>query len=253
MASLTALLYIFIFVYGIVIGSFLNVCIYRIPKKESIVTVSSHCMACNHRLTWYDLFPLFSFLFLKGRCRYCGIKLSLQYPAVEFLNGILYIVVFWVNGMNVESGLYCLLVSALLVLSVIDYQTMEIPISVNAVILGIGILHMVLDPEHWMRYVIGFFAASLFLFLCLIVTRGRGIGGGDIKLMAVAGLCLGWDNILLALVFGCIIGSVIQCIVIAYTKKKTKFAMGPYLSVGIFVAMLWGGRFWEWYIGLSGV
>ncbi len=253
MASLTALLYIFIFVYGIVIGSFLNVCIYRIPKKESIVTVSSHCMTCNHRLTWYDLFPLFSFLFLKGRCRYCGIKLSLQYPAVEFLNGILYIIVFWVNGMNVESGLYCLLVSALLVLSVIDYQTMEIPVSVNAVILGIGILHMVLDMDHWMRYVIGFFAASLFLLLCLIVTRGRGIGGGDIKLMAVAGLCLGWDNILLALVFGCIIGSVIQCIVIAYTKKKTKFAMGPYLSVGIFVAMLWGGRFLEWYIGLSGV
>lgn len=253
MASLTALLYIFIFVYGIVIGSFLNVCIYRIPKKESIVTVSSHCMTCNHRLTWYDLFPLFSFLFLKGRCRYCGIKLSLQYPAVEFLNGILYIVVFAVNGMNVESGLYCLLVSALLVLSVIDYQTMEIPISVNAVILGIGILHMVFDLDHWMRYVIGFFAASLFLLLCLIVTRGRGIGGGDIKLMAVAGLCVGWDNILLALVFGCIIGSVIQCIVIAYTKKKTKFAMGPYLSVGIFVAMLWGGRFLEWYIGLSGV
>lgn len=253
MASLTALLYIFIFVYGIVIGSFLNVCIYRIPKKESVVTVNSHCMSCNHRLAWYDLFPLFSFLFLKGKCRYCGTKLSLQYPVVEFLNGILYVIVFCVNGMNVESGLYCLLVSALLVLSMIDYQTMEIPISVNAVILGIGILHMVVDPGRLIHYIIGFFAASLFLLLCLIITRGRGIGGGDIKLMAVAGLCLGWENILLALVFGCIIGSVIQCIVIAVTKNKTKFAMGPYLSVGIFVAMLWGEPFLEWYIGLSGV
>lgn len=253
MASLTALLYILVFVYGIVIGSFLNVCIYRIPKKESIVTVSSHCMNCDHKLKWYDLFPLFSFLFLKGRCRYCGIKLSLQYPLVEFLNGALYVIVFLVNGMNIESVLYCFLVSALLVLSVIDYRTMEIPIVVNAVILGIGILHMIFDLDRWLHYVIGFFAASLFLLLCLILTRGKGIGGGDIKLMAVAGLCLGWGDILLALVFGCIIGSVIQCIVIAATKKKAKFAMGPYLSVGIFVAMLWGERFLDWYIGLSGV
>lgn len=250
MASLTALLYIFIFVYGIVIGSFLNVCIYRIPKKESIVAVNSHCMNCGHGLAWYDLFPLFSFLFLKGKCRYCGMKLSLQYPIVEGLNGILYVIVFLVNGVSVESGLYCFLVSALLVLSVIDYRTMEIPLSVNAVILGIGVVHMIFDLDRFIDYIIGFFAASLFLLLCFIVTRGRGIGGGDIKLMAVAGACLGWGDILLALVFGCVIGSVIQCIVIAVTKKKTKFAMGPYLSVGIFVAMLWGEQFLEWYIGL---
>lgn len=253
MTSLTALLYIFVFLYGIVIGSFLNVCIYRIPKKESIVTVNSHCMNCNHRLAWYDLFPLFSFLFLKGRCRYCGTKLSLQYPLIEFMNGMLYVVIFAVNGMSLESVFWCFLTSALLVLSVIDYRTMEIPIGVNAVILAIGIVHMVFDRERFLHYIIGFFAASLFLLLCLIVTRGKGIGGGDIKLMAVAGLCVGWENILLALVFGCIIGSVIQCIVIAVTKNKTKFAMGPYLSVGIFVAMLWGERFLDWYIGLSGV
>lgn len=247
----SALLYIFVFLYGIVIGSFLNVCIYRIPKKESVVTVGSHCMSCNHKLVWYDLFPLFSFLFLKGRCRYCGTKLSAQYPLVEAVNGLLYVIVFAVHGLNLESVLYSLLVSALLVLSVIDYRTLEIPISVNAVILGIGIVHLVVDFENWIHYIIGFFAASLFLFLCLIVTRGKGIGGGDIKLMATAGLCLGWQNILLALAAGCIIGSVIQCIIIAVTKNKTKFAMGPYLSVGIFVAMLWGDAFVEWYLGLG--
>lgn len=247
----SALLYIFVFLYGIVIGSFLNVCIYRIPKKESVVTVGSHCMSCNHKLAWYDLFPLFSFLFLKGRCRYCGTKLSAQYPLVEAVNGLLYVIVFAVHGWNLESVLYSLLVSALLVLSVIDYRTLEIPISVNAVILGIGIVHLVVDFENWIHYIIGFFAASLFLFLCLIVTRGKGIGGGDIKLMATAGICLGWQNILLALAAGCIIGSVIQCIIIAVTKNKTKFAMGPYLSVGIFVAMLWGDAFVEWYLGLG--
>lgn len=129
-------LYIIIFIYGIVIGSFLNVCIYRIPNKESVVMVNSHCMSCGHKLVWYDLFPLFSYLFLKGRCRYCGSKLSYQYPLIELLNGILYLVVFGANGMNVESVLFALLVSALLTLSVIDYRTLEIPVRINAVILG---------------------------------------------------------------------------------------------------------------------
>lgn len=212
--------------------------------------VNSHCMSCGHKLVWYDLFPLFSYLFLKGRCRYCGSKLSYQYFLIELLNGILYLVVFRVNGMNVESVLFALLVSALLTLSVIDYRTLEIPVRINAVILGIGIVHIIFDLENWIHYLIGFFSTSLFLFLCLIITRGKGIGGGDIKLMAVAGLCLGWQNIMLALAAGCIIGSVIQCIIIAVTKNKTKFAMGPYLSVGIFVAMLWGDRFIDWYISL---
>ena len=99
--------------------------------------VNSHCMSCGHKLVWYDLFPLFSYLFLKGRCRYCGSKLSYQYFLIELLNGILYLVVFRVNGMNVESVLFALLVSALLTLSVIDYRTLEIPVRINAVILGI--------------------------------------------------------------------------------------------------------------------
>ncbi len=252
MTHVTALLYIFAFLYGIVIGSFLNVCIYRIPKKESIVTVGSHCMKCDHRLAWYDLFPLFSYLFLRGKCRYCGAKLARQYPLVEGANGILYLIVFAIHGWNMESVLYCFLTSALLVLSLIDYRTLEIPLGVNLFILGIGVVHVAVDVYNWKHYVIGFFSASLFLFFCLILTRGRGIGGGDIKLMAAAGLCLGWQNIMLALVIGCVVGSLIQCIIIAVTKNKAKFAMGPYLSVGIFTAALWGDAFVDWYIGLMG-
>lgn len=244
------LIWILVFLYGVVIGSFLNVCIYRIPKKESIVTVGSHCMACQHKLAWYDLFPLFSFLFLRGKCRYCGAALSKQYPVVEFANGVLYVIVFVVNGVGLESVLYCFLVSALFVLSVIDYRTLEIPIRINVFILCIGVLHAVLDFHNIIHYIIGFFSASLFLLLCFILTRGRGIGGGDIKLMAAAGLCVGWQNILFALTVGCVVGSVIQCVIIAVTKNKTKFAMGPYLSLGIFVAMLWGDAFFDWYIGM---
>lgn len=243
-------LYILIFIYGIVIGSFLNVCIFRIPKKESIVTVGSHCMNCGKKIKWYDLVPLFSFLFLRGKCRYCKTKLSVQYPVVEGLNGILYLVVFAVNGFSVESVLHCLLVSALLVLSVIDYRTLEIPLALNITILVIGVVHLCVDFDNYLDYVIGFFAVSLFLLLCYAVTKGRGIGGGDVKLMAAAGLCVGWQNIVFALFAGCIIGSIIQCIKMAVTKEGRMFAFGPYLSMGIFLSILFGSRFFDWYWGL---
>ena len=117
------LLFLIIFLYGIVIGSFMNVCIYRIPKKEDIVKVRSHCMSCGHPLKWYDLFPLFSYLSLGGTCRDCKARLSVQYPLIEAANGILYVLIIWMNGVNVESLLYCLLTSALIVLSVIDFRT----------------------------------------------------------------------------------------------------------------------------------
>ena len=119
--------YITIFLFGIVVGSFLNVCIYRLPERESIVKVPSHCMSCGAQLRWFDLIPLFSWLFLRGRCRRCKAEISVQYPIIEGLNGFLWVFVFLVNGMNVMSVVYCLMTSALLVLSVIDWRTFEIP------------------------------------------------------------------------------------------------------------------------------
>lgn len=245
-----AFFFVIFVLFGIVIGSFLNVCIYRIPKKESIVTVGSHCMKCGKRLKWYDLIPVVSFLFLRGKCRYCGSGLSWQYPAVELLNGAVYGVLFLFYGLGVECILYCLLASTLIVLSVIDYRTLQIPVGLNAFILGIGLIHLALDYENYILYLVGFFSVSLFLFLCLLITRGRGIGGGDIKLMAAAGLSIGFPDVLFALVAGCIIGSVIQIIKMIVTGEGRKFAFGPYLSLGIFVAMLWSDTFFDWYLGL---
>ncbi|MBP3206045.1 MAG: prepilin peptidase, partial [Lachnospiraceae bacterium] len=120
------LLYIVIFLYGIVIGSFLNVVIYRVPKKENMVTTRSHCMSCGYQLTWYDLIPLFSWLALGGKCRKCKAKISVQYPLIEGLNGVLYLVIFARYGLSIDSLLYCLLFSALIALSVIDFRTYEI-------------------------------------------------------------------------------------------------------------------------------
>ena len=249
-AAVTIVLYIFVFLFGIVIGSFLNVCIYRIPMKESIVFPHSHCMTCGYQLRWYDLVPLFSFLFLRGRCRKCHTKLSLQYPLVEGMNGALYVIVFLANGWNYMSVVYCLLTSALIVLSVLDFRTMEIADGINLFVLLLGIAATLLDIGAWKDHVIGMFSVSVFLLIIYLVTVGRGIGGGDIKLMFGAGLLLGWKGAVLAFFLGCIIGSVIHLIRMAVSHAEHRLALGPYLSVGIWITALWGTPMIDWYIGM---
>ena len=242
------LYFVITIIYGILIGSFLNVCIYRIPEKQSVVVVRSHCMSCGKQIKWYDLVPLVSFLILRGKCRYCKAKLSWQYPAVEALNGILYGIIVLVNGFNITSILYCLATSALLALSIIDWRTYEIPPSFNIFIGILGIIRLILDLPHWYNYVIGFVSVSGFLLLIFLVTKGRGIGFGDVKLMAAAGLLLGWKLIILSLGLGCVLGSIIH-ITLMYVKDKDRvLAFGPYLSLGIFISMLYGEQIIEWYL-----
>lgn len=245
---LTIAMYLVIFLFGIAIGSFLNVCIYRIPRGETVVTTPSHCMECGHKLSWFELVPLFSYIFLRGRCRSCKSPISPQYPIVEAVNGILYVLVFIVNGLNVESIIFSLFTSALLVLTIIDWRTYEIPISINIFILVLGCLRVVLDLKHFPGYLVGFFAVSGLLFLLYIATKGRAIGGGDIKLMAVAGLLLGWQLVVLGFFIGCILGSVIHIIRMKVSGADRVLAMGPYLSAGLFIAMLWGNIFINWYL-----
>ena len=244
---------IIIIIYGVLIGSFLNVCIYRIPKHESIVVVRSHCMNCGEQLKWYDLVPLLSFLFLRGKCRYCKTKLSWQYPMVEFANGLGYAMIVFANGMGnvneiITSILYCLCFSALLSLSVIDWRTYEIPVAFNVFIGVLGIIKLLTDLSHWYEYVIGAICVSGFLYLLYLITKGRGIGGGDIKLMAAAGLLIGWRLIILSLGLGCVIGSIIHIILMKVQDKDRVLAFGPYLSIGIFISMLCGNQIIDWYI-----
>ena len=267
-------LYIVVFLYGIVIGSFLNVLIYRIPKKENIVTTRSHCMNCGYQLRWYDLVPLFSYLALGGRCRKCKAHISVQYPVIEALNGVLYLLVFWKYGMSVDSLVYCLLFSTLLALSVIDFRTYEIPVGFNLFILALGLIHGAFHYTKWLDFLIGFLCVSVFLLILYYATGGRGsfasgifdvlcvstpllmvgvitkgaFGGGDVKLMAVCGLLLGWKLIIFAFLLGCIIGSVIHLIRMKVSGEGHVLAMGPYLSAGVAIAVLWGNEFLQWYL-----
>ena len=242
--------YIVIFIFGITIGSFLNVCIYRIPLHQSIVTVSSHCMTCGRKLKWYDMIPVFSWLLLGGKCRSCKSKISLQYPVIESLNGILYVVICLVNGMDLFSLIYCLMTSALLTLSLIDWRTYEIPPGINAFLFILGVAAAVLDRGNLLSHLAGMVCVSGFLGILYLISRGRAIGGGDIKLMFACGLILGWKQIILAFLLGCIIGSVIHLIRIRVQGEGHVLAMGPYLSAGIFLAALWGNEWISWYISL---
>ena len=244
------ILYIMIFLIGISIGSFLNVCIYRIPKKEDIVFERSHCMSCGNVLKWYELIPLFSFLVQGGKCRNCKTKLSVQYPLIELLNGLIYVWIFIVKGFCPESILFCICASVLIVISVIDWRTYEIPFGCNIVIGILGIVRVILDLAHWYDYVIGFFAVSGLFLIIYWITKGRGIGGGDIKLMAAAGLLLGWQNILLSLMIGSIAGSVIHLALMKIQGKDRVLAFGPYLAFGIFISMLYGNDIITWYLGM---
>jgi len=256
---LTILLHIVIFLYGLLIGSFLNVCIYRIPRKESIIVTRSHCMECGDTLRNRDLIPVFSYLLLRGRCRSCGSRISIQYPIVELTNGLLYVLIFLTRGYSLETVagfsynivtlLICITASTLLVLSVIDFRTYEIPPKINLVLLVLGLIRMCLDYQNWHVYLVGFFCVSGFLLLLYLITGGKAIGGGDIKLMAAAGLLLGWRNIILAFFLGCIIGSFLHLLRMKISHADRVLAMGPYLSAGILLALLYGDAIWNWYLG----
>lgn len=245
--------YIIVFIFGIVIGSFLNVCIYRIPLHESIVTAPSHCMSCGGKLHWYDMVPVFSWLVLGGKCRNCKAKISAQYPIIEAVNGVLYVIVCAVNGLNGVSCLYCIMVSALLTLSLIDWRTYEIPFGINVFLTVLGVAACVLDYQHLADHLIGAVCVSAVLGILYFFSGGNAIGGGDVKLMFACGLILGWQKIILAFLLGCIIGSVIHVLRMKISGEGRVLAMGPYLSAGIFLAALWGDAWIRSYLALLGL
>ena len=250
METVPVLVYIIMFLFGITVGSFLNVCIYRLPKGESVVTAPSHCMSCGKRLRPIELIPVFSFIFLRGRCSACKSRISAQYPLIEAANGVLWVLVLWRLGLTAGAALGSLMASCLLVISLIDARTREIPAGLNLFLLILGAINLVLHLQDWPLYVIGFFAVSLPLYIILIATGGRGIGGGDIKLMAAAGFLLGWKLIILSLFIGCVLGSVIHLSLMALKKAGRQLAFGPYLAAGILTAYLYGEVVLNWYFSM---
>ena len=248
-----ALILTILTVFGLCVGSFLNVLIYRIPKGEEFVKTPSHCMTCGHNLSWYENIPVVSWLLQGGKCRACGVKLSSQYPIVESLNGAMWLLTgLLYRGDWLTVGLYCVLFSMLLVLSVIDWRTFTIPNGINLVIFLLGVVRLITDLDHWVSYVVGLVSVSLVFLLMHLATHGNGLGMGDVKLVAGAGLLLGWSSMLLAVVIGSLSGAIIHSVRMRRGADR-KLAFGPYLAAGIWIAALGGQQIVDAYFGLFGL
>ena len=245
--------YIILFLLGACVGSFCNVLIFRLPKQEEFVKTPSHCMTCGHELKWFELIPVFSWLAQGGKCRACGVKLSPQYPVVEAVNGVMWLVTgLLFRGDWLTVGLYCAFFSLLLVLSVIDWRTFTIPNGINLAIFLLGVVRVVTDLPNWPGYVIGMVSVSLVFLLLHVLTGGNGLGMGDVKLVAAAGLLIGWQKMILAVLVGSLAGAIIHSVRMKGGAGR-KLAFGPYLAAGIWFSALVGGQLIEAYLSLFGL
>ena len=241
-------------IFGLVIGSFLNVCICRIANEESIAFPPSHCTNCGYELKAKDLIPVLSYIFLGGKCRSCKEKISIQYPIVEILNAILYIAIYLKFGFTLNLFKFCLFASLLIVIGFIDFKTKYVYNS--TVVFGVvsGILFA---PLEWIEtksipwnYVAGAFIGFGIIYLIVILTRG--MGEGDIDIALICGLFLGIKGILVTLFLAIILGGIVATIILIFKLKerKAEIAFGPYLAIGGIIACLYGSRLIDIYLGL---
>ena len=248
-------LYITVAVYGLVFGSFLNVCILRIPAGESIIKGSSHCPICGRKLRAAELIPLFSWVFLRGKCKGCKTKISAQYPIIELANAVLWMLALYFCGFNLAFPLACALLSALLGLAVIDARTTEIPFGFNIFIGIIAVLRVGVSVYYngisaVVPHLIGMAAVFLPLYIIYLVSGRRAVGGGDVKLMFTTGFFLGWQLVVFGFFAGCLIGSVVHVIRMKAFGAGRTLALGPYLAIGLAIALLFGDNIIAWYLGM---
>lgn len=251
---------LYVFVVGLVFGSFFNVCIFRIPEGISISKPPSHCMSCNTRLKPRDLIPVFSYLMSGRKCRYCGEKVSSRYAIVELITGILFLTVFIVHGISVSTIYYLVLVSLLIVITFIDIDHFIIPdrILVFGAIFAI-IFNLLLKEVSIKDSIIGAFVCggSVWLIVALIefIIKKECMGGGDIKLFAMLGLYMGTKNGLLTALLSVYVGAIYGICVIVLSKIKGKkynsvIPYGPFISIGALITILFGRQLLELYFSI---
>lgn len=266
------ILYIFSFILGSVVGSFLNVCIYRLPREESVVTPPSHCTACGSRIRFYQNVPIISYVFLGGKCSECGSRIPTRYPVVEILTGILFLAAFRTFGFTLETLFYLILICSLIVITFIDLEYMIIPniITIPGIIVGLlynslitdwqtsrnllgdfsfslenifGVLNEVPFLDSVFGIIIGGGVLFLIAFLYVLIRKREGMGMGDVKLLAMIGAFLGWKGVIFVMLVSSLIGTVVGLSVIAYKKGDLKYALpfGPFLSLAAVIYLFAGG------------
>jgi len=265
--------YVIIFLFGICIGSFLNVVILRLPAGESVLGIgkskedkekASHCMTCGAKIRPIDLIPVFSWLMLRGKCHSCGQKISPRYPIVESLNGLLYVLTFMVLDINVKSIITCVIMSLLICIGFIDWDTKDIYVGMVAIILILAVpLHLFYSREYHdvtlKSRIIGAFIISVPFFLIGEISRPiikkkfgedfRAIELGDTYLMFAAGAFLGTRAVIASTFIG-IMTAAFGGLIVKIVTKDSKFAFGPFLAIGIAVGCLCGNQIAQWYLNM---
>lgn len=255
--SLDAMGQLFSFLLGLSLGSFLNVCIYRIPLKKSIVHPRSSCPHCGEPIRFYDNIPLLSYLFLMGKCRQCDHRISLRYPIVELLTGILSLMLFTTYGISFQYLLSLLFAATLVTISFIDLDHRIIPdiLSLPGVAAGWAVSFFPWGV-HWVDSLIGTVAGGGSLYLVAVLyermTGREGMGGGDIKLLAMIGAWMGWQALPLIVLIASLTGAVIGVVLILFSGKGYRFRIpfGPFLSLGALLYLFFGRDLTLWYFGL---
>lgn len=248
----TIYIYFLLALFGACIGSFLNVVIYRLPNGNFLSEARSYCPDCKERLKWYDLLPIVSYAMLRGRCRYCKKRISLRYPLVETAGALLAVLCYMRFGFTIGTVLSFGVSAILLAIALIDLDTMEIPDSLLLALLAFAACALFGWPAISLaERTIGFFVISVPLLLITLVIPGA-FGGGDIKLMAVCGFLLGWKNTLLAFFVALLIGGgyAVYLLVSGKSKRGAHIAFGPYLCIGVAVALFWGTEIVRFYLNL---
>ncbi|BAZ10939.1 type 4 prepilin peptidase 1 [Calothrix sp. NIES-4071] len=251
---------------GASIGSFINVVVYRLPAGLSVISPPSRCPACLNKLKAYDNVPVLGWLWLKGRCRYCKSKISMRYPVVESVTGLLFLLVFWVFQYSPQTIGYWIFCSWLLALSLIDFDTMTLPnpLTKSGLVLGV-LFHTVLafvQSTNWNSFnqifgailgaVVGIWLFDAISFIGWVIFQKEAMGGGDAKLAAMMGAWLGWRHLLLAILISCVVGVVAGSIGVVLSRRKwgKKMPFGPCLALGSLITLLVGEMIISSYLRL---
>lgn len=262
----------FVFIFGLVFGSFLNVCIYRLPKEESLVFPSSHCTNCGTNLKFYHNIPVISYIFLGGRCHSCGSGISIVYPVVELLTAVLVTLLFYKFGITLKTFVYLILVFSLIVITFIDLEHMIIPnvITLPGIIIGFVYNLAITDWDLLFRaarnldlssmlfiipripalnslfgILIGGGSLLLIAYLYKLIRKNEGMGMGDVKLLAMLGAFLGVNGVFFIIFISSLVGSVVGIAIILINRQNLKFALpyGPFISLGAILFIFTGGFF----------
>jgi leader peptidase (prepilin peptidase) / N-methyltransferase len=242
-------------ILGLCVGSFLNVCIHRLPRHESLIHPPSRCPNCGRQLSWFDNIPVVSWLLLGGRCRGCKAPIAVRYPLVELITAILWVAIAALTPPGALLASRLVLVTALIVLFMIDLEHQILPNVITLPGIAVGFLFSLIAPPGPLSSLLGIVAGAGILYAIaagyLLVRGEEGMGMGDVKMLAMLGAFLGWPAVLLTLVLSSFAGAVVGLLLMAFSRGNMRYALpfGTFLAMGALVAMLSGDAILAWYLG----